>query len=144
MPWAKVVTKPANKRKPWVVRYAASGKHHERSFALKREADAFKIKVDYETRARIFVEPDERTTLEGYFDAWLATHAVSDGTKRTYRSVFGNRIKPVLGSKPVGKVTRDDIRALLLEDMPREVGPDAIKTARTLLVAMFGEALRSG
>ena len=69
---------------------------------------------------------------------------MSAGTKRTYRSVFTNRIAPVLGDKPIGKVTRDDIRALLLEDMPRTVGPDMIKTARTLLTAMFSEALKSG
>ena len=69
---------------------------------------------------------------------------MSPGTKRTYRSVFTNRIEPVLGGKPIGRVTREHVSALLLTDMPREVGPDSVKTARTLLTAMFGEALKSG
>jgi hypothetical protein len=67
---------------------------------------------------------------------------VTDGTKRTYRSTFTVQIGPAIGHKPIGKVTRDDVRTLL-ETMPRQVGPASVMTARTLLVAMFGEALKS-
>ena len=41
-------------------------------------------------------------------------------------------------------MTHDDLRTLLLETMPRKVGSEAVKVARTLLTAMFGEALKSG
>ena len=71
-------------------------------------------------------------------------HAVSEGTRRTYRSVFDNQIRPVLGDKPIGRIRREDIRNLLLDTMPRTVGPAAVRTARTVLVAMLGEAERSG
>ena len=141
---AVIVRKPGNTRKSYTVRWTVAGRQREKSFATRKEANDYRIKVEHDARAQIFIDPDVRTSLADYFTGWLATHAVSDGTKRTYRSVFRTRIKPAFGDKPIGRVTRDDVRTLLLEDMPREVGPDSVKTARTLLMAMFSEALKSG
>jgi integrase len=149
--WAKVIKRERNKLRPWVVRFDAGGGQREKSFRTRKEADDFRAMVDNDSRARIYVEPDERTTLADYYEKWIATHAVGEGSKRTYGSVFASKIKPALGNKPIGRVTRDDVRKLLLEDMPgtmgrngKPLGQDTIKTARTLLVALFGEALMSG
>ena len=42
------------------------------------------------------------------------------------------------------KLTREQVRELLLETMPKSVGHSVIVTARTLLVAVMSEAVRSG
>ncbi len=133
-----------NRRKPYTVRYWVAGRQRERSFATSREANDFRAKVEYESRAQIFIEPDVRTTLGQYAETWLAQHTVSEGTRRTYRSVFDNQIRPVFGDRPIGRIRREDVRTLLLDTMPRTVGPAAVRTARTVLVAMLGEAERSG
>lgn len=138
------MVKGKNPRKQWTVRYWVGGRQREKSFATSREARDFKIKTEHDARASIFIDPDMTTTLGEYAGTWLAQHTVSDGTRRVYTSIFENRVKPVLGDKPLGKITRDDVRTLLLETMPREVGPAAVKTARTLLVAMLGEAVAAG
>src|SRR5262249_42614522 len=111
----------------------------------ERDARDFRLKVEYDQRTGIFVDPDERTTLAQYFEGWLPTHQVSDGTKRLYRSAFDNWVKPSLGAKPIGKVTHDDVRTLLHRTLPEQgKGYESVKASRTLLVAMFGQALRSG
>lgn len=138
------IVRGKNPRKPYTVRYWVDGRQRERSFVTSREARDFKIKVEHDVRAHIFVDPDVKTTLSEFAETWLAQHAVSDGSRRTYRSVFANRIEPVLGDIPLGKITRDQVRTLLLETMPADVGPDTIRTARTLLAAMLGEAAVSG
>jgi hypothetical protein len=137
----KIVHKPGNTRSPWTVRYEANGKQRERSFRLKSDAEAFRVKVDYETRARIFVDPDERTTVADYFETWIERHAVSPGTERLYRSTFKNQISPALGGKALGKVTREDVTALLLDGPLRDL-PSAQSNARKVLLGMFGEALK--
>jgi integrase len=140
----KLVHKPGNTRSPFTVRYSANGKQRERSFRTERDAEAFRVKVDYETRAHVFVDPDERTTLADYFESWIDLHTVSPSTKALYRSAFANWIKPSLGSKALGKITHDDVRTLLLKTLPGQGRSyESIKTARTVLVAMLGQALRS-
>jgi integrase len=138
------ILKGKNPRKPYTVRYWIADRQREKSFTTRHEASDFKIKVEHDVRARIFVDPDVKTTVNEYLDAWLAKHAVSEQTRRVYRSVYYNRVKPALGDRPLGKVTRTDVSNLLLVVMPQDVGPAAVRTARTLLVAMFGEALKSG
>jgi integrase len=141
----KIIHKPGNIRSPYTVRYSADGRQREKSFRTKREAEDFRLSAEHDQRRGVFVDPDERTTLADYFASWIETHQVSDGTKRLYRSAFANWIKPALGRKPIGKVTHDDIRTLLLKTIPDQgKGYEAVKASRTVLVAMFGQALKSG
>ena len=93
---AVIVRKPGNTRKQYTVRYQVTGKQRERSFSTSREARDFKIKVEHDARAQIFIDPDVRTSLTDYFTSWIETHAVTPGTKRTYLSIFANHIAPKL------------------------------------------------
>ena len=60
---AVVIRKPGNTRKPYTVRYQVAGKQREKSFGTSREARDFRIKVEHDARAQIFIDPDVRTSL---------------------------------------------------------------------------------
>jgi integrase len=138
----KVVRKDRNVKSPWVVRYEVDGKQREKSFRYRQEAEDFRAKTDNDQRQHIYVQPDMRTSADSYFTSWIESHAVSDGTKRTYRSVYANHVSPAFGGKAIGAVRREDVTRLLLVTMPVTVGAEAVNTARKLLLAMFGEALK--
>jgi integrase len=133
-----VVKKPANARKPWVVRYRVDGRQREKAFATRKEADQFKTKTDHDARSHAYVDPDDKTTLTEFAEQWLPQHAVSEGSRRTYTSVWKTIIKPALGDKRLASITREDVTELLLSLTGK---PSSARTARTLLSAMLGEAV---
>ena len=56
-------------------------------------------------------------TLDAYADKWLELHSpnISFATKQDYQSVIKRHIKKPLGQRRIADITRDDIRAALLD-----------------------------
>jgi len=53
----KIVERGRNVGTRYTVRYEADGKQREKSFRLKREAEDFRLKVEYDQRSDLFVIP---------------------------------------------------------------------------------------
>jgi integrase len=132
--------------RPWAVRYRADGKQVEESFKTKGQARARAVAVEHvknegstPIRAR-----DGGQAFGAYAATWIAQHHGAEATKRTYASCLSKHLQPVLGDVPLSRITREQVRRLLLETMPATpVGPGVIMCARTLIVAVLGEAARS-
>ena len=61
---------------------------------------------------------DSRMTLGQWLDRWLeeyAVPAVRPSTLEGYQGYIARNIKPYLGDKPVGKITREDVQKLYRE-----------------------------
>ena len=144
MPVLKKSTNP-NARKPWTVRYQASGRQREQSFRTKREADDFWAKVEHDKRANIFIDPKLGDVLfRDYALAWLGRHLGASNTIKAYGNCLDKHVLPAIGDLPLRKVTREHVRELLLETMPaKPVGRAVIETARVVITSVLGEAVAS-
>jgi integrase len=131
----------------WVVRHRANGRQRERTFRHNQKtlANDFVLKVEHDKRAGVFLDPKAGDiSLSDYAERWIRQHHGSERSKRNYAKVLRNHIKPAIGDVSLRKLTREQVRDLLLETMPKSVGHSVIVTARTLLVAVMSEAVRSG
>ena len=143
---AKVIksTNP-NSRRPWTVRYWHDGKQSERSFATKREADDHAAKVEHDKRARIFIDPKLGDVLfRDYAATWLAQHPGASNSLKNYRTALNRHINPVIGDTALRRITRDQVRKLLLETLPaKPLGHAAIETCRLVIASVLGEAVKA-
>ena len=125
----------------WLVRYRdASGHQREESFpaSQKPAAEARKSAVqnDLLTGRQVFSRRASGETFTEFAGNWIDQHAAAESTKANYRSALRQHVGPAFGSKPLGAVTREMIRELLLTTMPaKPVGHNVIITARTLVTA---------
>lgn len=127
------------------MRYWHEGRQSERSFSTKREADDYAAKVEHDKRAQIFVDPKlGEIQFREYAESWFRQHPGAANSKKAYRGSLDNHIYPALGDMPLRKITRDHVRTLLLETMPaKPVGSSVVDTARLVITAVLGEAVRS-
>jgi Phage integrase, N-terminal SAM-like domain len=130
-----------------VVRYRADGRQRERSFRHDQKglANDFALKVEHDKRAGVFIDPKAGdVSLGEYAERWIRQHPGADSSKATYGKVLRNHIAPAIGDLPLRRVTRDQVRELLLETMPETVGRSVTASAQTLLTAVLNEAVRAG
>jgi integrase len=131
----------------WVVRYRANGRQHEKTFPHDRKslANDFAAQVEHEKRSGDYIDPKAGdVTFEAYAERWIAQHPGAENSKSTYRTAL-KHIAPAFGGKAIRRVTRDEIRDLLLETMPaKPVGASQIGTAYVLINAVLSEAIRAG
>jgi integrase len=141
-----VIIKGKNRDKPHTVRYWADGRQRERSFTTPGEARDFKIKVDYDTRAKIFT--DDRAGRELFGPAaekWLASRPLAPSSSAAYRAVYRTHVGPVLAKRTLQQVAddRDAVVALLTKDMAALSHTRRTK-ARLIICGTLDEAVRSG
>lgn len=110
-----------------------SGKRQHKQFTLKRDADAYRIKVEAELAQGIHT-PDARSlTVAEAADVWIAACEASGcdrGTLKTYREIANRHIKPQIGNEKLSRLTA-----------PRVVEfRDAMMVTRS--PAMAGKAVR--
>ncbi len=138
---------PRRCRHGWVVRYRAGGRQHEKSFLHDRKSAAtdYAAQVEHEKRSGDYVDPKAGDiTFAAYAERWIAQHHGADNTKITYTTSLNQHVGPAIGGQAIRKVTRKQVRELLLETMPaKPASRSAVSTARTLINAVLGEAARS-
>jgi integrase len=141
-----VIIKGKNPRRPHTVRYWADGRQREKSFALATDAKDFKIKVDHDTRARIFI--DDKLGREDFgqaVDDWIGRHAVGNATKNGYRSTARTWLGKTFQGRSVAQVAndRDRVTDLLNRDMA-DLSITKRKQARAIITGTVGEAVKAG
>lgn len=78
-------------------------------------------------------------TLREFVKQWLPSADLLPMTKKSYESVLQNHVLPILGGKPVGQITRSDVRGML--DALRTRGHST--TVRQHAKAALGSALKT-
>jgi integrase len=135
-----------NSCKPWTVRWTVNGQQSERSFRTKREADDFWASVEHSKREHSYIDPTAGCiTFAEYAAQWLRQFQGSDNTLRIYGSVLDNHVLPALGDMQLRRITRHDIKCLLLDDMlAKKLSRSSIETARQVISGVLGKAVRAG
>ena len=131
----------------WVVRYRTPGgrssNQRERSFARKREADNFALKVEHDKRAHVFVDPHAgEAPFRDEAESWLSRHLGADGSITTYRSVLRAHVLPAIGGTPISAVRREDIKSLIAAMRAKGLSASRIRAAHLVISAVFNEAVR--
>jgi hypothetical protein len=141
-----VIIRGKNPRKPHTVRYWVDGRQRERSFKTAGEAKDFKTKVEYDTRAQIFVDDKlAKVDFGEAVDAWIARHLVAESTQRRYQDVARRWVKPTFAGRTVAQVAadRDRVTDLLAKDMGH-LSITRRRQARTIITSVMDEAVRAG
>lgn len=105
--------------KRWcVIWYDPSGNEKSRSFDRKPPAEQWAAKVEADMMRGAYVDPARgKMTLTEYVDTkWKpAQHHLGQNTVETYDRHWRNRIKPRFGDRPIGSLSRGDMKTFVSE-----------------------------
>ena len=135
----------------WKSRWRENGRERARTFALKRDADAW----DREVARRKQLGPlavQQLTTRGGptlgqwIEQRWVVEHAVllADSTRDRYADVYSVHIAPWLDDVPIGHFSGPLLHGWQAERIKAGVSPGTIRKARTLLSSVLRHAAESG
>ncbi len=117
------VTKGVEKE-AWVVRYTdTAGKRRLKTFAKKRDADAFHEQTKTDVRKGLHVADSATVTVAEAGKLWLAScaaHGLEQSTLEQYRQHLDLHIVPHIGAVKLSRVMRPTVRAF--QDSMREAG----------------------
>ena len=128
----------------WVVDYSSQGQRRLKTFAKKRDADAYHAQVATEVRAGI--HSASSTTIAEAGELWLASREAA-GLERTtlvsYREHLSLHIAPLIGSLKLAELNLPRVREF--EDaLRRERSPAMLKKVLVSLSGILAEAQDRG
>lgn len=132
----------------WVVEYTdRQSKRRLKTFAKKKDADAFDANTQVEIRDGTHVADSASITVEEAAKNWIATGEANElepTTIEQYRQHVNLHIVPLIGKKLLARLNVPDIRAF--EDEMRETGRSAamVTKVRGSLGSIFADAQERG
>lgn len=136
------------KNEAWVVDYVdQGGKRRHKTFARKKQADAFASTASTEIRQGVHVADSASVTVQQAGELWIAS-AEAAGLERStiegYRSVLRLHIAPILGTTLLSRLSAPMVRGM--EDRLREQGksPDMLRRCKVYLGMLVGDAVERG
>lgn len=132
----------------WVVEYTdRQDKRRLKTFAKKKDAEAFSSSTQVEIRDGTHVADSASITVEDAAGNWLATAVANElepTTVEQYRQHVNLHIVPLIGGKLLSRLNVPDIRAF--EDAMRETGRSAamVTKVRGSLGSIFADAQERG
>jgi integrase len=135
------------RRAAWVVDYAdQNGKRHLKTFARKREADAYHAAVKGEVRAGLHIADSDSVTVAEAGRLWITsgeTAGLERATMETYRLLLDLHVIPLIGGVKLSQLTLPMVRAF--EDRLRvERSPMMTRKAIKALGAILADAQERG
>jgi integrase len=132
----------------WLADYRdAAGMRRQKTFATKREAEAFQHKTRGELEAGIHVPERGSVTVGQAGDAWLE-QAEADGLERSttmsYREHLELHIKPFLGAARVSQLTPAAVQHFRNRLASEGRSPAMVKRATSSLSAILSHAMATG
>lgn len=135
-------------RSAWVIDYIdTKGTRRLKTFAKKKDADAFAATASVEVREGTHVADRETVTVAAAGKLWIATSEAA-GLERvtvdTYRARLDLHVTPFIGNEKLSKITVPVVRTFA--DRLREEGrsPAMVKKALTVLGAVLSDAQERG
>ena len=141
-------TRRGVEKSAWVVEYTdRQGKRRLKTFAKKKNADAFDANTQVEIRDGTHVADSASITVEEAAKNWIATGEANElepTTIEQYRQHVNLHIVPLIGKKLLARLNVPDIRAF--EDEMRETGRSAamVTKVRGSLGSIFADAQERG
>jgi integrase len=134
-------------REAWVVDYSdQKGKRHLKTFARKRDADAYRAKAVVDIRAGIHIADSSSITVSQAGQFWLKAReqaGVERTTLTTYREHLDLHITPLIGATKLSALTVPFIREF--EDQLREDrSPAMVGKVLVSLSSILSDALDRG
>ncbi|WP_405019060.1 tyrosine-type recombinase/integrase [Kitasatospora sp. NBC_00070] len=131
---------------PWTVRYrepgGRDGRKREKSFRLKKEADAFAVKVESDKNEGLYFDPERGNLPVRVWAAdWLSRHVINEGTRRNYQGFIDNHLIPSMGGKTILGVTSADVKKLQAE-MSKTLAASTVNDRLNCLRAMMRAAVQ--
>jgi integrase len=129
------VTTAGEQREAWIVDYVdQAGDRHIRTFARKKDADAFRDTVGVDVRTGTHTAPSKSITVREAGAKWLET-GENDGLEKATLASYSQHLHlhmiPIIGSEKLSALTTASIRAF--EDKLREKGCSADMRRRVLV-----------
>jgi integrase len=141
-------TAAGEERQAWLCDYTGqSGKRHVKTFARKKDADAFIAKAKVEVREGVHTADSDSVTIRDAADLWLTTGAargLERATLATYEQHARLHIIPSLGRLKLSRLSAPTVRDF--EDRLRAEGRSAAMTRKILtsLGSMLSDAQERG
>jgi len=115
--------------------------------ARERLHEAKRLIADGKSPAREKAREKSRAkdaeSFGGWGDKWLRGYEMADSTRDMRRSVFERELKPVFGTKRLGEITHEDLRALTDAIVARGAPATAVH-AREVVMLVFRWAAERG
>lgn len=140
-------TAAGEKREAWRVSYTdGDGKRRHKQFTLKRDADAYRIKVEGEVNLGIHTADAASVTVGEACDIWVKKGEADDlewGTLKQRRELVRLHIKPLLGGEKLSRLTMPKVEAFkdtMITTRSRVMAGKVIRALSSVLI----EAMRQG
>lgn len=142
--WADSTGRP---KEAFRVAYTDSGgKRRFKQFDMKRDAEAYRIKVEGELANGIHTADAASVTVGEAADIWIAAceaHGCDRGTLKTYREIVNCHIRPQLGSEKLSRLSSPRVVEFRDAMMITRSHAMAAKAVRHLSM-ILAEAMRRG
>lgn len=127
----------------WVFVYHAG---HRRSLKVGGEGLAQEVaqKIRKELAVGNFVVPKKVPTLKQYTKTFLSTyarHRLAPSTTYNYKKTMDKHVLPCIGSRPLDKITRSDIKTLLYRLQDRKFKMNSILSIKRTLSSVLAQAV---
>lgn len=135
--------------KRYVVRWREGDRNRSRSFARKRDAEAYDAEVERRRQlgpvAVQMLDAGSETLDEYVTTTWAAAHAahLAPATRKSYAVCYDIHIGPFLGSVPLRELTADRIARWQTQRVATGVGNEAVRRAHMLLGSILQRAVES-
>lgn len=129
----------------WVVRYREPGgrsaRQREKSFSLKKAAEAFGTKMESDKDQGTYIDPSRGSvTIKAFAEQFLKNRAMARKTRLNYAGFVDNHLIPNLGRKTLAGVRTSDVQAFVAT-MAARMEPSTVKTNILMLSAIFNAAV---
>jgi integrase len=144
----KWTTAKGVEKEAWIVDYAdTKGIRRLKTFAKKKEADAFASKADVEVRDGVHVADSETVTVKEAAVEWLKSCS-ANGLERTttdqYKQHVNLHIEPMIGSTKLNKITVPSVRAFQEKLRAEGRSPAMVKRVTVSLGSILSDAQERG
>lgn len=140
-------TASGEKREAFRVAYTdRDGKRQFKQFPLKRDADAYRVKVEAELTQGIHTPEGKSFTVAEAANVWLASceaNGCDRGTLKSYREIANRHIKPEVGSEKLSRLSAPRVVEFRDTMMLTRSHAMAAKAVRHLSM-ILAEAMRRG
>lgn len=134
-------TAKGERREAWRVRYVDQhGETRTKQFDLKRDADAYRVKVEGEVAAGTHTADSVSITVAEAAKLWIAgrkAEGCSRGTLKTYNEIVGGHITPLIGAVKLSRLSTPRVveyRDALLETRSSVMARKAVRHLSMILI----------
>jgi len=141
-------TRKGEQKEAWIVAYSdGQGDRHIRTFARKRDADAYHASVKVDVRAGVHTAPGKSITVREAGGLWLQSGESAElerSTLRTYRMELKNHILPLLGNEKLSSLTTATVRSFEDKLRAKKVSTATRRRVITSLGGLLADAQERG